>query len=92
MRLNYEKYNEVTHYKVITAYLHDGLSHRRIQEEILNLPAPVRGGGFVAMSILHNYNIDGSKKGILQHNSLSQESLSAKGMYKVALELIQKYK
>jgi len=42
------------------------------------------------MSILHNYNIDGSKKGILQGKSLSEESLSSEGICKLALELIQK--
>jgi hypothetical protein len=89
---NCKKYNEVTHYKVINAYLHEGLSHRRIQLEILNLPAPVRGGGFEAMNILHNYNIDGSKKGILKNRLLSEEQLSSEGMYKLALELIEKYK
>ena len=44
-------------YKVLKAYLVDGWSHRKIQREILKLDAPARGGGFVAMDILHKYNI-----------------------------------
>lgn len=91
MSFKSDKYDEVTQYKVIKAYLREGLSHRRIQSEILNLPAPARGGGFEAMQILHQYDIDGTKKGVLQDNALSDEIKVAKGMYKLALELIQKY-
>jgi hypothetical protein len=55
------------------------------------LPALSRGGGFEAMQILHQYDIDGTKKGALQDKTLSDEIKVAKGMYKLALELIQKY-
>lgn len=48
--------------KVVKAYLIEGLSHRRIQSQILGLPAPNNGGGFVAMTILHYYNITGDMK------------------------------
>ena len=58
--------------EVIEAYLKYGKSHRQIQREILNLPAPARGGGFVTMEILHYYNIKGDKKGILKTTSLNE--------------------
>lgn len=48
-------------------------SHRRIQEEILGLPAPVRGGGFDAMDILHRYGIYGRHKGILKGKVFDRE-------------------
>ena len=77
--------------KVIRAYLVDEKSHRKIQEEILNLEAPARGGGFVAMQILHHYGIDGSKKGILVNNSFEDEYEKAIGSYKQGLDLLKKY-
>jgi putative restriction endonuclease len=86
-----EKFNEVTHAKVINAFLLDGKSHRSIQEEILNIPAPARGGGFRTMEILHYYDIYGDKKGILNQKPLSEELKNATGMYKYALELIELY-
>ena len=50
-------YDNETIAKVIKAYLVHGISHRNIQKEILNLPAPKRGGGFKTMVILHSYNL-----------------------------------
>ena len=41
-----------TELNVIRAYLVDGRSHRDIQKTILGIPAPSRGGGFVAMNIV----------------------------------------
>jgi hypothetical protein len=41
---------------VLRAYLCDGWSHRRIQEEILGIEAPLRGGGYETMKILHDYS------------------------------------
>ena len=51
--------------KVIMSYLYEGKSHRQIQREILGLPAPERGGGFIAMDILHHYEIYGDKKEVV---------------------------
>lgn len=51
--------------QVLRAYLVDGLSHRVIQKNILGLPAPARGGGFVTMQILHHFDIKGEHKGLL---------------------------
>lgn len=58
---------------VIKAYLVDGRSHRDIQKNILGIPAPKRGGGFVAMKILHKYGILGEHKAKLK--DLSEEEL-----------------
>lgn len=58
--------------RVIMAYLFDGKSHRQIQREILGLPAPANGGGFIVMDILHNFDIRGDKKGILQGKNISE--------------------
>lgn len=92
MSSNLEKYNEIIHCEVIVAYLYKEYSHRKIQLEILKLPAEVRGGGYVTMEILHHYDIHGDKKGLLKRNKLEDEIINAKGMYKVALELISKYR
>ncbi len=50
---------------IIEAYLVNRWSHRVIEKRILGLDSPVRGGGYVAMSILHQYGIRGSHKGML---------------------------
>ena len=39
--------------KVLRAFLVDGNSYRDIERKILGLDAPVRGGGFAVMNILH---------------------------------------
>ena len=44
-------------YKVLRAFLVDGNSCRDIERKILGLDAPVRGGGFAAMNIVHKYGI-----------------------------------
>jgi len=85
-----DNYSNVLLAQVIKAYLVESKSHRRIQEEILKIDAPVRGGGFVAMNILHHFGIDGAKKGILNRSSLEEEYKNAVGSYKKALELLEK--
>ncbi|AZJ31559.1 hypothetical protein SAMN05444344_0004 [Tenacibaculum mesophilum] len=67
-----DKFNNYTITEVIKAYLIDGQSHRNIQREILSLPAPVRGGRFVIMELLHHYNIRGDKKDLLTLKSISE--------------------
>ena len=73
--------------EVIQAYLVDGKSHRDIQREILNLPAPARGGGFVAMEILHHFNIRGDKKGVLKKNSNWELKDNSDEEFKKGLEI-----
>jgi len=63
-----DNFSEETIIKVLRAYLVYGESHRCIQKNILGLPAPARGGGFVAMDILHHFDIKGAHKGILKNN------------------------
>lgn len=67
-----DKFNNYAIAEVIKAYLIDGQSHRNIQREILNLPAPARGGGFVIMELLHHYNIREDKKDLLTKKSISE--------------------
>ncbi len=67
-----EKFDNYLIAEVIKAYLIDGKSHREIQREILDLPAPARGGGFVVMELLHHFNIRGDRKGILKKYSISE--------------------
>lgn len=74
--------------EVIKAYILDGLSHRKIQRDILKLPAPERGGGFVTMEILHHFNIRGDKKGILKKRSISELKKTEDEFFKKALNLI----
>lgn len=74
------------------SYLYEGKSHREIQRDILALPAPARGGGFVAMDILHYFNIRGDKKGILQNKEILDELNSASGAYAQALRKVIEFK
>jgi hypothetical protein len=67
-----DKFDNYLIAEVIKAYLIDGKSHRNIQREILDLPAPARGGGFVVMELLHHFNIRGDRKGILNEHSISE--------------------
>ncbi len=60
-----DSFSEDVIIKVMRAYLVNGDSHRNIQKKILGLPAPARGGGFVAMDILHHYGIKGEHKRVL---------------------------
>ncbi|WP_141719942.1 hypothetical protein [Domibacillus iocasae] len=62
----------------------------RSQEEILQVDAPARGGGFLAMEILHRFGIDGSKKEIFLKKSLDEEYQNASGSYRQGLELLRK--
>ena len=87
---NINKFSAYTIFLVIKSYLIDSKSHRAIQEEILNMDAPARGGGFIAMQILHSYGIHGDKKGALKRRTLEEEYQIAKGQYKVALDIIKK--
>jgi hypothetical protein len=82
---------EETILQVLIAYLYDGKSHREIQREILNLPAPARGGGFVAMDILHYFNIKGDKKGVLSSLDINNEISRSDGNYLKALKLVKEY-
>ncbi|WHY87066.1 AAA family ATPase [Neobacillus novalis] len=91
MSVDTKYFNEEIWAKVIWAYLNDSKSHRRIQKEILKKDAPARGGGFLAMDILHSYEIDGTKKGILKNNSFVEEYSKANGKYKEALDLLKRY-
>jgi len=77
--------------RVIYAYLKKSLSHREIQEEILGKDAPSRGGGFLAMEILHGYGIEGDKKGILNSMPFHEEYSNSSGKYREALEILNKY-
>lgn len=75
--------------KVIKAYLIEGLSHRKIQWEILGIPAPDKGGGYVAMDILHYFDIKGDKKGILQNADIDEFIYNATDKF---LEILIKLK
>lgn len=77
--------------KVIMSYLYEGKSHRQIQREVLGLPAPARGGGFVVMEILHYYGIDGAKKGLLQHKDISNVIKYSSGNLYEALKKVLAY-
>jgi len=77
--------------RVIYAYLKNSLSHRKIQSEVLGEDAPDRGGGFLAMQILHDYEIEGDKKGVLNKTPFHVEYEKAEGKYLEALNLLKKY-
>lgn len=62
-------------YKVLRAFLVDGNSYRDIERKILGLDAPVRGGGFTAMNIVHKYGITVVHKAIFSGQNISKENL-----------------
>jgi hypothetical protein len=78
--------------KVIISYLYEGKSHRQIQREILGLPAPTRGGGFITMDILHYYEIHGDKKGLLQNMDITDVIKNSSGRFYEVLIKIKEYK
>jgi len=77
--------------RVIYSFLVKSMSHRKIQVEVLGEEAPPRGGGFLTMTILHNYEIKADKKGVLKHSKIEDELKTATGKYLEALQLIKKY-
>lgn len=83
--------NIPTEAKVVYAYLVKSMSHKKIQEEILEKAAPERGGGFLAMTILHDFEIRDDKKGVLLITNLETEIRNAGGKYLEALNLLKKY-
>lgn len=91
MKIKNKNYNEITIYRVLKEYLYNGLSHRDIEEKILNITASDEYGGFDAMNILHEFEIDKEKKKTLKNKSLDEEIVNAKGNYRLALDLIKKY-
>jgi putative restriction endonuclease len=84
-------FDEDTILKVVISFLVDGMSHRNIQKQILGLPAPARGGGFIAMDILHYFGIDGNKKGALKQRNIEDELKYSQGEYKKVLKKIKEY-
>ena len=64
--------NEID-FRVIEAYLINGWSHRRIQSDILKIEAPLRGGGYEAIGILHRFGITGEFKNILKGQELNKD-------------------
>ena len=61
-------------YKVLEYFLFHGLTHRELQKEVLQMPAPKHGGGFEAMYILHYYGLGGNDtRGILANVKTYEE-------------------
>lgn len=77
--------------QVIYAYLVKSMSHRKIQESVLGVEAPANGGGFLAMQILHDFQIRDDKKGILNSTTLEEEIAKSSGKYKEGLLLLKKH-
>lgn len=77
--------------KVIFAYLVKSLSHRKIEQTIFNIESPARGGGFVSMKMLRDFEIIDEKKGILLRIPIDTEISNANGKYLDALNLLKKY-
>ncbi|MCD1117812.1 HNH endonuclease [Chryseobacterium turcicum] len=74
--MNIENLDDYVISKVIYAYLIESKSHRQIQKEILGLPAPQKGGGFVTMEVLHHFNLKKEAKGILSENLNQLDTLN----------------
>ena len=68
-----------TEVAVVRAYLCDGRSHREIQQEVLEMDAPLRGGGFEAMKILHKFGIKGAHKSALRGRQFNPQEFERAG-------------
>lgn len=62
-------------FQVLEAFLCKSKSHRWIQENIMKIPAPLRGGGYQAMEVLHKYSVKGSLKGSLSGVDVTPENI-----------------
>lgn len=79
-------YTEQQILDVVKSYLVDGKSHRKIESELLNRPVQSKGGGYIVMDLLHDFDIRKDKKGILRNldfkkDTLTYESLVSKLKY-----------
>lgn len=89
---NVEPKNEIPkEAQVIYSYLVKSMSHRKIQESVLGVEAPANGGGFLAMQILHDFEIRDDKKGVLTTTTIEEEVAKASGKYKEGLLLLKKH-
>ena len=61
----YKLYTPEQHFEVVKGYIFDGLSHRQIDEEILDLDSEY-SRGYQAMGILHYLGITGAFKGLFK--------------------------
>lgn len=63
-----KKYPENIKLEVVSEYVLKNKSHRDIQEEILNIPAPLHGGGYEVMNILHEFSLKKEHKNLMSRN------------------------
>lgn len=77
--------------QIIYAYLVRSESHRKIQREIMKKEANANGGGFLAMTILHDHDMNKDKKGILKSRTITDELIGATERYTTGLKLLQQY-
>lgn len=70
---------------VLEAYLCYGWSQRKIQEDVLGIDAPERGGGYEAMKILHSYGIVGEHKYALRGKKFDPQAFEAAGSIRTYL-------
>lgn len=68
---------EQIEFEVLKAFLVESKSHRWIQENILNIDAPERGGGYEAMKILHTHDIKADLKGALAEYEVTKNNMIA---------------
>jgi len=71
VRMNHE------HFDILKAYLCESKSHRWIQENIMELNSPTRGGGYAAMNILHEYDVRNEQKGLLVDYAVTPKNILA---------------
>lgn len=77
---------------VLTAYLCDARSQRDIQEKILGIDAPTRGGEYEVMRMLRRYGITGKYKGCLRGKSFDPEALIRVGNIGTYLQWLNRRK
>jgi len=65
------------HFNILKKFLCDSKSQRWIQENIMNLDAPIRGGGYAAMKVLHEYDVRNDQKGLLAEYEVTPQNILA---------------
>ncbi len=73
----------------LKAYLFDGYSFRKLEEKIMGIKSPARGGGFKAQRLIRSYNISNSQKGIFFRLTLEQAYAKADSPLREVLTFIK---
>lgn len=73
----------------LKAYLFDGFSYRRLEGDVLGIESENRGGGFKAQTMMRDFDLISSNKGMFEGMTLDSAISQSSGSIKTALEFIR---